>query len=232
MKLKANIFVLTLALIVSSCAKKVDYSEEFMIQTSGNYLYNPDELIGVYYENNKMFIKWRGANKIEPVILDETTIFIADMYKKLQFVKHPQTNKQYLSVVSNDDEASLSYDYIKVAELFKTPSMHLKNGDLEKAIQGYLVIKEQDSTSALVSERGFNRQGYALLREKKYQDAINMFTINVSLYPESDNVYDSLADAYERSGDSLQAYNNYKKALEFNTGNKRAKRFIEKYSKE
>ena len=30
-------------------------------------------------------------------------------------------------------------------------------------------------------------------------------------------------------GDSLQAYTNYKKALEFNNGNKRAKKYVEDY---
>lgn len=55
--------------------------------------------------------------------------------------------------------------------------------------------------------------------------------MNVALYPESENVYDSLADSYVRSGDSLQAFNNYTKALEFNSGNKRAKEFIEAYQK-
>jgi len=53
----------------------------------------------------------------------------------------------------------------------------------------------------------------------------------MALYPKSDNVYDSLADAYLRNGDSLQAFNNYKKALELNTGNDRAKAYIKKYSK-
>ena len=55
--------------------------------------------------------------------------------------------------------------------------------------------------------------------------------MNVALYPESDNVYDSLADAYLRSGDSLQAFNNYKIALEYNSGNKRAKQYVEAYNK-
>jgi len=44
-------------------------------------------------------------------------------------------------------------------------------------------------------------------------------------------VYDSLADAYLRNEDSLQAFSNYKKALQYNTGNRRAKRYIEAYKK-
>ncbi len=109
--------------------------------------------------------------------------------------------------------------------------MLLRDKEYNKALEGYLDIKQQDSTSVFIDEDEFNNLGYELLRKKENQNAINVFKINVALYPESENVYDSLADAYLRSGDSLNAYNNYKKALELNTGNKRAKKFIEVFNK-
>ena len=183
----------------------------------------------MFYESEKLFLKWRGAEKIEPVIIDQNTFFIVDLYKKLRFVKHPETNKQYLSIVLENDESQTTYDYIKVPDLFKTPSMYLKSGDYKKALTGFLKIKKQDSTSVLINEDEFNSLGYELLRDKEYQNAIDVFTINVALYPESDNVYDSLADAYLRNGDSLQAYNNYKKALSFNNRNRGAKKFVKTY---
>ena len=230
MKFKVLIIIFILSYVVSSCSNKIQYSSEIIEQTSGKYLYNPDEIIEVYYNNNKLFVKWRGAEKIEPVALDEKTFFIPDMYKKLRFVEHPETMKRYLSVIPEDDEALVTYDYLKVHDTFKTPSMYLKDGDVKNALAGYLAIKEKDSTSVFISEREFNEEGYTHIRKKEYQKAINVFTVNVGLYPNSDNVYDSLADAYARSGDSLQALNNYKKALELNTGNRRAKRFIENYT--
>jgi len=116
-----------------------------------------------------------------------------------------------------------------VADTFKTPRMYLKDKEYDKALAGYLAIKQQDSTSVFLEEASFNRLGYNLLNEKAFNDAISVFKINVALYPNSDNVYDSLADAYLRKGDSTQAYTNYKKALELNTGNRRAKRFVESY---
>ena len=75
----------------------------------------------------------------------------------------------------------------------------------------------------------FNSLCYSLLREKKYENAINVFKINVALYPNSSNVYDSLADAYLRSGDSIQAYNNYKMSLELDVDNVRAQQYIKAY---
>ena len=135
-----------------------------------------------------------------------------------------------MSVISEENEDAISYDYLKVDDNYKTPSMHLENGDYEKALAGYLEIKEQDSTSALIDEGDFNSLGYRLLRDKEYENAVEVFKMNVALFPESANVYDSLADAYLAKGDSLQAFNNFKKTLELNNANEKAKRFIETYN--
>ena len=231
MKTNPLLFLFGFLFIIISCSKKIDYTSEYMKQTSGRYIYNQDEVIDVFYENKNLYISWKGIEKIKPVIIDENTFFIADMYKKLHFVQHSETKKRYLSIVSEEDENLISYDYLKVEDSFKTPSMHFKDEEYEKALEGYLEIQKQDSTSIYINERDFNSLGYELLRKKKYEDAIGAFKINVALYPESDNVYDSLADAYLRNGDSLQAFDNFKMALKYNTGNKKAKRFIKAYNK-
>ncbi|WP_166963599.1 tetratricopeptide repeat protein [Yeosuana marina] len=223
------LFFLLIITVLSACSKHIDYSQEYMDQTSGRYLYNDDEVIDVYYKNKKLYLKWKGAKQIEPVILDENTFFVADMFSKLRFVEQPETKQRYLSVVSDENENSISYDYLKVADSFKTPTMLLKRKEYDKALLGYLEIQKKDSTSVFINEGDFNKKGYSLLREKKYNEAIQIFKINVALHPESDNVYDSLAEAYLKSGDSLQAFNNYKKALELNSGNKRAKDYVNSY---
>ena len=231
MKTRTLLFSLILTIFISSCSKNVDYSPEFIKQTSGRYLFNQDDVIEVFYENNKLFLKWRGAKKIEPVVIDKNTFFMVDMYKKLKFVQHPETKQRYLSIIPKENETTITYDYLKVTDSFKTPSMYLKSGAYKKALTGFLEIKKLDSTSVLINESEFNSLGYQLIREKEYQKAIDVLKINVALYPESDNVYDSLGIAYLVNGDSLQAFNNYKKALELNTGNKRAKNYIKAYSK-
>lgn len=223
-------FILFCLSMVFNCTNKVQYTPEHIAQTSGRYLYTPDELLEVYYDQNQLYLKWRGAEKLEPVILDEFTFFVPDMYKKLRFVQDPETKKRYLGIVSAEDETVVTYAYLKVAETFKTPEMHLNDKEYDKALEGYLEIKKQDSTSIFVEERKFNRLGYRFIRKKDYENAIEVFKMNAALYPDSDNVYDSLADAYLRSGDSLQAFTNYSKALELNSGNDRAKDYIKAYN--
>ena len=67
---------------------------------------------------------------------------------------------------------------------------------------------------SLADEQQLNAYGYELLAQGKQREAVNIFTENVKRYPDSWNVYDSLAEAQERSGDKKSAAENYKKALQ------------------
>lgn len=230
MKTRTLLISLFLLISVLSCSKNVSFTPEQIAETSGRYLYNQDEVMDVHYDQNHLFLKWKGAD-IEPVVLDEHTFFVPDMYHKLRFVQHPETKKRYLGVVSKDDDTKVTFDYVKVADTFKTPYMYLKANDFDKALEGYLELKKQDSTREIIDEVEVNRLGYKLIRTNDFENAIKAFKMNVALYPDSDNVYDSLADAYLRSGDSVQAFNSYTKALELNSGNERAKNYVEMYTK-
>ncbi|WP_422105091.1 tetratricopeptide repeat protein [Winogradskyella sp.] len=228
MKLKPTILILTVFTLLISCGNSVDYTEAFKKDTSGKYLYNPDELLLVYYENDKLYLNWKGG-KVEPVTLGDNEFFVPDMYKKFRFVQHPKTQQRYLSVVDEDNQEKITYDYKKVPDDYKTPSRHLSEGNYEAALKGYLEIKKQDSTSSYIDEWGFNSQGYRHMRNKEYDKAIGVLSMNAKLHPNSSNVYDSLAEAYLINGDSLEAYQNYKIALKMNPGNEGAQKYLDLY---
>ncbi len=80
-------------------------------------------------------------------------------------------------------------------------------------------------------ESELNTIGYRLLAMSKPADAIEVFKINVEIYPESANVYDSLAEAYMNNGDKELAIRNYRKSLELNPDNPNAAAMIEKMEK-
>lgn len=67
------------------------------------------------------------------------------------------------------------------------------------------------------AERGINSLGYALLRAKKIEEAVRAFQRNVELYPQSPNVYDSLADALEAEGKTELALQNVQQAIDIGT---------------
>ncbi|MCA0153692.1 tetratricopeptide repeat protein [Winogradskyella vincentii] len=228
MNFKVIGYFLVVGLFVISCSGGVEFSETFKKETAGKYQYNEDELILVYYKDDKLILNWKEG-VFKPVVTDTNEIFVADMYKKLRFVTKPGTNDRYLSIVSEENPDSISYDYLKVPDSYKTPSTHLREGNYEEALAGYMKIKEKDSTSSYIREWEFNSKGYAHIRKKEYDKAIAVFKINIALHPSSANVYDSLAEAYLRSGDSLNAYNNYKEAYNRNSDNKRALNYINTY---
>jgi len=65
----------------------------------------------------------------------------------------------------------------------------------------------------LATEAEINTLGYDLMGRNKMKEAIEMFEKNVKDYPDSWNVYDSLAEGLEKTGDVKGAIQNYEKAL-------------------
>ncbi|PHR70196.1 MAG: tetratricopeptide repeat protein [Lutibacter sp.] len=229
--MKPNYFLLLiLTTLFISCSKST-ITPEFIKQTEGRYLYNPDETIEVYFEENELFMKWRGAEKITPMNLGNNVFFIKEMNEKVQFQINPIDRLQYLCLIPKEKNESISYDFRKLNNDENVPSVYLKNKEYDKALKGYLAIKEKDTANIYTKESNFNSLGYRELREKNYIDAIKIFELNTALYPESENVYDSLAEAYFRSGDTINAVDNYKKALAIDSGNRRAKEFVKKHER-
>ncbi|MBC3765479.1 serine hydrolase domain-containing protein [Neptunicella marina] len=83
----------------------------------------------------------------------------------------------------------------------------------EKGIDNALAwYKQQQQLNNAFSESGLNRFGYQLLAIDANQAAIAFFKLNTQDHPDSENVYDSLADAYLANGDNRLALNNLIKA--------------------
>ncbi len=81
-------------------------------------------------------------------------------------------------------------------------------------------------------ERSLNSLGYELLGKKSFDDAIEVFKLNVEAYSDSSNAYDSLAEAYatrrDVGKDDLRlAEQNYQKSLRLNPHNARTTAVLE-----
>ncbi|HEX9729433.1 MAG TPA: c-type cytochrome [Gemmatimonadales bacterium] len=68
-----------------------------------------------------------------------------------------------------------------------------------------------------------NVVGYRLLAEERFAAAVAAFRLNVSRFPTSSNVYDSLGEAYARQGDRAMAVRSYGRALELDPENANAR---------
>ena len=81
---------------------------------------------------------------------------------------------------------------------------------------------------AAVSEADVNTVGYQYVAANKLKEALEIFKNNVKAHPDSWKVYDSLADAYEKNGDTKGALENYGKALKLAKDDEQTKRLTQK----
>ncbi len=106
----------------------------------------------------------------------------------------------------------------------------LHNKGFDHAAEIYAAFQKQDATFKL-DEEFVNEWGYDLMHADHLPEAIDLFKLNVTEHPDSSNVYDSLAEAYMKSGDKQQAIENYKKSLEKNPANDNAKEKLKELEK-
>ncbi|MET0635312.1 MAG: tetratricopeptide repeat protein [Chitinophagaceae bacterium] len=67
-----------------------------------------------------------------------------------------------------------------------------------------------------------------LISQKRIRDALEIFKLNVYLYPASANAFDSLGEIYEELGNSPLAIENYERSLKLNPQNKNAEQRLKK----
>jgi CubicO group peptidase (beta-lactamase class C family) len=82
---------------------------------------------------------------------------------------------------------------------------------------------QKEDTGDQAAEAVVNRMGYWLLGQDRVEEAILLFELNVELYPDAWNVYDSLGEAQLEVGLRHQGLTNYRRSLELNPENDHAR---------
>lgn len=129
------------------------------------------------------------------------------------------------------DASKLTYLDKYYAENIKRPGIKEIEKTLEK--RKFMNILENLDTIIKNKEKYYfysselNSLGYKYLSEGKNEEAIHCFKWNVFLFPDHYNVYDSLGEAYAKTGNIQLAIINYKKAYELNPNNVYLKQTIE-----
>jgi hypothetical protein len=97
----------------------------------------------------------------------------------------------------------------------------LMNHGADDTVAQYRELKRTNPNDYDFDERALNQIGYGLLGLGRNADAIAILKLNAEEYPKSANVYDSLAEAYEKDGQKQPAIANYRKALELDPKNQK-----------
>ncbi len=224
--MKRFTYILSIFLFIS-CGNSKN-SPEFIKAVTGNYLFNSDESIGISFVENEMVIRWRGNENIKPLKINDSTFYLKAMNEKFVFKMQPEV---HIVLAKKREHEGITYSFNKMPDGARTPREYLLNKEYNKALAGYLSIQQKDSLDKTIRESTINSLGYNMLNDKKYNIAIETFKINIKLYPKSSNTYDSLADAFLRKKDTVNAINFYNKALSINPENSSSRRMLKRITK-
>lgn len=217
-------FYLLITLIIISCTNS-NNSPEFIKNTEGRYFFNSDETLEIYFTEKKLQVKWRGQD-MTPIKVNDSSFYLKEMNEKLVFVSKPEMHIELAPKREHDGE---KFVFDKLQKGQKTPSEYLASKEYDKALKGYLAIKKKDSLDRTIREWALNDLGYSKVRDNKFEEAVEIFKINVALYPHKSNPYDSLGEGYWMMKDTANAIASYKKALSINPENRSARRFLKRH---
>jgi glyoxylase-like metal-dependent hydrolase (beta-lactamase superfamily II) len=97
---------------------------------------------------------------------------------------------------------------------------------LEAAIAEYRRLKTEQPEDFDFGEGQLNALGYQLLAREMLAEAVAVFELNVEMFPEASNPYDSLGEAYLAAGRRELGIANYKRSLELDPTNDNARRVL------
>ena len=121
-----------------------------------------------------------------------------------------------------DELAGLYEPAIAASDPVTVLRMQLRKRGYERAVEVFKELKQKDAAFYPL-ETDLNDWAYRMLNGGgKKKEALEIFKLNVLLYPDSANVYDSLAEAFEANGNRELAIRNYKRSLELDPKNTNA----------
>lgn len=222
--MKKLLYTLTLLVFIISCTSQKN-TEDFIKNTEGRYLFNSNEVIEIYFKDQVLHAKWRGNDDIELLKVNDSAFYMKELNEKMLFVSKPT---MHIELAPKTEHKDVKYHFKKLLKGEKTASEYFKEKEYDKALIAYKKIKEQDSLNSNIREHRINGLGYGFIRAKDYESAIEIFKINIALYPKSSNVYDSMGDLYLQKKDTIKAIEYYKKSLAINPENRSSKRAYKK----
>lgn len=193
---------------------------------AGRYQVNSDRVAALKVEEGKLIAYPSGERSFEMLPISETTFVRRDVPLKFTFVRTSTAPGS-----GNGDGAVAAIRAVQVeapdtkSEAKRlgadtlVPFEFLLAGKLQEAMDGYRKLKKETPDDPMVSEQRLNTLGYGFMRQKKMAEAIAVFKVNVELYPNSWNTYDSLGEAYVNNGEKELAIESYKKSLALNPQN-------------
>jgi tetratricopeptide (TPR) repeat protein len=163
-------------------------------------------------------LRWEKLRVAVPIGIDAKQVTLASLREQLRGL--PRFSWQGWNQaagwcarndVTTDEAMAWADRSIKMQKTFA--NLRTKAALLEKKGDAKTAAQLRAEAMPLATEVDVNTLGYQLLADNKTAEALEMFRKNTKDHPQSWNVWDSLAEGLEKSGDKKGARENYQKAL-------------------
>jgi len=221
-----SIFYLICICILISCSNSKNTSE-FIKTVEGRYLFNSNETLEVYFIEDVLKINWRDKN-MTPVKANDSSFYLKEMNEKLIFISTPEA---HIELAEKREHEGEKFYFTKLTAGEKTALEYFKNKEYTKSQNAYKALQKKDSLDPTIQEWVLNRTGYKYLKANEFEKAKAIFKINIALYPEKSNVYDSMGDAFKKENDTLKAIEYYDKSIAINPENRNSVKNLKKLKK-
>ena len=208
-------------------------------------IFGDSYLLSVSTTNHGSFTSYSNLNITNPILRyssdvsqNPKKIFHVVCESALNFfnvyLKQKRGSLEYLKNSLEDENKNNPLVEVRIKSGEETPqsksffvNLIIEKG-FDKALPEIENARKEYADSLLFDENALNWLGYHFLywwgREN---EAVELFKMIVSVYPNSANAYDSLGEAYMIIGENDQAIKNYEKSLELNPDNQNAKNLLE-----
>lgn len=200
--------------------KKMEDEPATIAEISGRYLIGGNRRIAVYQDNNQLLTKELSEEPNELIKISDSTYVRRDTERLFQF-KTDEGGKMNMSILDATNGNVVS-SFARMDTDRKLPIEMLVEGDFNEALKAYQELMKEDAKDPTINEDALNRLGYRFLSNDKTKIAQDVFKVNMMLYPDSFNVYDSYAEASMKIGAIDLAIENYTKSLQLNPENNNA----------
>ncbi len=197
---------------------------------TGRYLLTPTQIMDISNEGNYLkvylsdFLESSGfdfESRLYPVSENIFNTHIDDVTLEFPIFSGERPDSVFLNWMGvRHSLKAASLEYVSAFEKFST-------GEIGEGCE--LLSARRESYVAEYADLEFimNRLGYIHLRKGEISAALQIFRLNVNLFPRSYNVYDSYGESLMVNDQIELAIENYKKSLELNPNNKNAERVIQ-----
>jgi len=174
---------------------------------SGRYRLDAVRAITVTGDNERLFMNFSGAEPEELTHIGDGFLMRRSQPNPISFTD--SENGPLFSITVKSGEKRL---YRRLSNDERLPADVLVESQYEDALEAFKVTREAKPNDKALSEQSLNMVGLRSL-ESSQTFAIKLLRINTDLYPDSANTWDSLAYAYQKTGNRKKAIEHYRNAL-------------------